>query len=100
MKQHYIYLTTNNINGMKYIGKHYGELDDPYLGSGKILKRAITKYGKENFTKSILSISINDEKNTILLCTMPQQILYFIIFMKEVAEEIPLPSTPKKRKSL
>ena len=44
MKQHYIYLTTNNINGMKYIGKHYGELDDPYLGSGKILKRAITKY--------------------------------------------------------
>lgn len=64
MKQHYIYLTTNNINGMKYIGKHYGELDDPYLGSGKILKRAITKYGKENFTKSILSISINDEENS------------------------------------
>lgn len=63
MKQHYIYLTTNNINGMKYIGKHYGELDDSYLGSGKILKRAIDKYGKENFTKSILYISNNNEEN-------------------------------------
>ena len=41
MKQHYIYLTTNNINGMKYIGKHYGELDDTYLGSGKLLKQDI-----------------------------------------------------------
>ena len=60
MKQHYIYLTTNKINGMKYIGKHYGELDDSYLGSGKILKRAIEKYGKENFEKSILSISQTD----------------------------------------
>lgn len=63
MKQHYIYLTTNTINGMQYIGKHYGELDDSYLGSGKILKLAINKYGKENFTKSILYISNNDEEN-------------------------------------
>lgn len=64
LKQHYIYLTTNNINDMKYIGKHYGELDDPYLGSGKILKRAIDKYGKENFTKTILFISKDDEENS------------------------------------
>ena len=63
MKQHYIYLTINTINDMKYIGKHYGELDDSYLGSGKILKRAIDKYGKENFTKSILYISSNNEEN-------------------------------------
>lgn len=63
MKQHYIYITTNNITGMKYIGKHYGELDDSYLGSGTILKRAIAKYGKENFSKSILSISQTDDEN-------------------------------------
>ena len=63
MKQHYIYMTTNNITGMKYIGKHYGELDNSYLGSGTILKRAIPKYGKENFTKSILVISDNGEQN-------------------------------------
>ena len=63
MKQHYIYLTTNNIDGMKYIGKHYGELDDSYLGSGKLLKRAVNKYGKENFTKFILFVSKNDLEN-------------------------------------
>lgn len=64
MKQHYIYLTTNNINGMRYIGKHYGELDDSYLGSGKELKKAIAKYGKDCFTKSILFISKDDLENS------------------------------------
>lgn len=64
MKQHYIYLTTNNINGMKYIGKHYGELDDAYLGSGKLLKQAIDKYGKEHFSKIILDVSENDSENS------------------------------------
>lgn len=42
--KHYIYLTTNLITNEKYIGKHYGELDDDYLGSGIILQRAILKY--------------------------------------------------------
>lgn len=64
MKQHYIYMTINNITNMRYIGKHYGELDDSYLGSGTILKRAIDKYGKENFSKQILFISENDEINS------------------------------------
>ena len=64
MKQHYIYLTTNTINGMKYIGKHYGELDDSYLGSGKVFKKEITKYGKEHFMKSIIFISKYDLENS------------------------------------
>lgn len=63
MKHYYIYMTINKITGMKYIGKHYGELDDSYLGSGTILKRAIYKYGKENFEKTILSISKDDIEN-------------------------------------
>lgn len=33
-KQHFIYITTNLINNKKYIGKHYGFLNDEYLGSG------------------------------------------------------------------
>lgn len=64
MKQHYIYLTTNNVNSMKYIGKHYGELDDSYLGSGKELKKEIAKYGKDYFTKSILFVSKDDLENS------------------------------------
>ncbi len=63
MKRFYIYMTTNNVNNMKYIGKHYGELDDNYLGSGTILKQAIKKYGKESFIKTILFISNNEEEN-------------------------------------
>lgn len=61
--KHFIYLTTNLITNEKYIGKHYGELDDNYLGSGTILKRAIEKYGKENFKREILYISKNYQEN-------------------------------------
>lgn len=54
----YIYMTTNLINGKKYIGKHvyrkYPKKDPKYLGSGKILKKAMTKYGLENFSCVIL----------------------------------------------
>lgn len=62
MKQYYIYKTTNLVNNKKYIGKHYGELDDSYLGSGKIFKDALKKYGKENFKKEILCIVKNNEE--------------------------------------
>lgn len=51
----YIYLTTNLINGKKYIGKHVSSQFDPeYKGSGIYLKRAVEKYGKENFTTKII----------------------------------------------
>ena len=62
-KKYYIYMTTNLINGKKYIGKHYGYLDDNYLGSGKILLRAIEKYGKDNFQKEIIDISSSESEN-------------------------------------
>lgn len=51
----YVYKTTNNITGKVYIGAHSSKiLNDEYLGSGKALKDAIKKYGKENFSRSIL----------------------------------------------
>ena len=58
-------MTTNKITDMKYIGKHYGELNDSYLGSGIILRRAIEKYGTDNFEKTILFISNNEEENCV-----------------------------------
>ena len=51
----FVYMTTNNINGMKYIGMHKSDdMNDNYLGSGVALHKAIKQYGKENFTRIIL----------------------------------------------
>jgi group I intron endonuclease len=51
----YIYKTTNLINNKIYIGQKYSnKFIKTYLGSGKIIKQAIKKYGKENFKVKIL----------------------------------------------
>jgi group I intron endonuclease len=51
----YVYLITNIINGKKYIGSsRKPQIDENYYGSGKAIKDALKKYGKNNFTRDIL----------------------------------------------
>lgn len=51
---YYLYEIKNNINGKIYVGVHKTKnVNDDYFGSGKVLREAIKKYGKENFSKTI-----------------------------------------------
>jgi hypothetical protein len=54
-KYHFVYITTNTINNKKYIGVHNtNDINDGYIGSGKLLQKAVEKYGKESFVREII----------------------------------------------
>ncbi len=62
-KYHYIYKTTCKVTGKFYVGMHSTDnLEDGYLGSGKILGYSRKKYGDENHVREILEMcSSRDE---------------------------------------
>ncbi len=51
---YFVYKTTNTKNGKFYVGVHGGDVDDGYLGSGKLIIQAVRKHGVESFTREIL----------------------------------------------
>jgi len=57
-----IYKITNTINGRYYIGRHStNNIDDGYMGSGRAICNAISKYGAHVFTKEIIAESFSKE---------------------------------------
>lgn len=57
-RHNYFYKITNLVNGKYYYGIKSSDSEpqlDTYFGSGKALKLAIKKYGKENFIKEIIA---------------------------------------------
>lgn len=62
----FIYIITNKINGKRYIGQrkfsnNHGGWKN-YLGSGTLLKRAIIKYGEDNFYRDIVDLAYSAEE--------------------------------------
>lgn len=67
MTHYIIYRITNKINGNYYIGQHITQnLNDGYMGSGKLILRAIKKYGIENFVKEYLHFCESEKQLNIL----------------------------------
>lgn len=59
---YYLYQITNLVNRKIYVGVHKTKsLNDGYMGSGKIIDKAIKAYGINNFKKDILEMFDNAE---------------------------------------
>lgn len=63
-----IYMTSRVFRGevvKRYIGQHrvkFGKVEDNYLGSGKILVRAIEKYGRASFIRETVEVCYSQQE--------------------------------------
>jgi hypothetical protein len=65
--KHYVYKITNLVNNKIYIGKHStNNINDGYMGSGKLIKHAIEKYGVDKFKKEIM-FEFETEEEALLM---------------------------------
>ena len=60
----FIYITTNLVNGKRYLGqKRFRDRSwKGYLGSGKVFKAALDLYKKENFRRNIIHVCYSEEE--------------------------------------
>ena len=60
----YIYCIVNKVNGKMYVGKMSKPVkySKSYMGSGKLIKKAIEKYGKDSFIKKVLEENVAKEE--------------------------------------
>ena len=57
----FIYEWIDSTNGKTYIGSHKGSIEDSYVGSGKLFKRAYDKR-PDKFNRKIIEYVKNNEK--------------------------------------
>jgi len=59
---YYLYEVKNRVNGKIYVGVHKTKnIEDGYMGSGKVILRAIKKHGLDNFEKTIIEFFDDSE---------------------------------------
>ena len=61
----YVYMWTNTNNNKKYIGSHYGSVNDCYTGSGKAFKPAFNK-NPDYFKMTVLEYLVENDKKLLL----------------------------------
>jgi len=82
MREMYIYKITNLVNNKIYVGQHKVQNKrKDYLGSGTLLRKAIKKYGRENFKKEIICHCETDKQ-------LSEMETYWIIELKTTDPEI------------
>jgi hypothetical protein len=65
---YYVYKITNKYNNKFYIGKrkHNNPEMDSYMGSGKLIRSAVEKYGKDSFVKEIIDVFDTNNEAALL----------------------------------
>jgi group I intron endonuclease len=59
----FVYITTNMVNGKKYVGQRMFSAGwQTYLGSGNVFKKALKRYGKNNFVRNIVQICYSEQE--------------------------------------
>ena len=59
----YIYKTTNLLNNKVYIGQRKGGFRPTYFGSGIMVGRALSKYGRNNF--AVIALGYAHSRRTL-----------------------------------
>jgi group I intron endonuclease len=82
-KFNFVYITTNLINGMQYVGEHStDDMNCPrtkrYLGGGRYLARAIKKEGRKNFIRQDLEFFPTKKE---AFCAQAKYIKHFKTFI-------------------
>lgn len=62
----YVYCTTNNLTGEKYIGQHKGEFTPNYMGRGIKIKEKLKEYKRSNFSVTLLQYAYTPEELDML----------------------------------
>lgn len=75
----YVYKTTNLLTGVIYVGQKKSEtfLAEKYLGSGKLLQQAVSKYGADNFRTDLIEWCCSKE-------SLDEREKYWICFYRSI----------------